>query len=182
MRRQPLVMRDTCPASDVTVAGQSQSPDITSSPRMPQVGEDVFQGQFQLLIGVHVGGVTPSSPDRCKHTACLGQFRYERRCSRELWPKGGPEPMNLFSGAGEKAWFDSSPLALAYSTAPSALLHAARLPFVAPTAVEDIVLMFASATSAACLAAFCAVSIALVAAAIADLISATPCSVPPARS
>ena len=57
MRRQPLMMCDTCPASDVTVAEQSQSPDITNPPCMPKVGEHVFQGQFQSLVGVHVAGV-----------------------------------------------------------------------------------------------------------------------------
>ena len=56
--------------------------------------------------------------------------------------------------------------------------YAARLVFVARTAVEDIALKFASATSAACLLAFCTLSNVLFAAATADLTSATALSLP----
>jgi len=44
MRRQTLVVRDARPAADVAVAQQGQSADVISAPRMPKVGEDVFQG------------------------------------------------------------------------------------------------------------------------------------------
>jgi len=54
MRRQPGVVRDARPASDVAVAEQGQSPDVVSPPRVPQVGENVFQGQFQYVSSVNV--------------------------------------------------------------------------------------------------------------------------------
>jgi len=87
MRCQSLALRDTCPASDVTVAQQSQSSDITSPPRMPQVGENVFQGQFKSLIGVHVRSRDSSSFDRCRR-GLLGSLVVRGCCCwRELWSK-----------------------------------------------------------------------------------------------
>ena len=58
MFRQPLVMRDSCPASDVAIAEQSQSTEIASPPCTPKVGEYVFQGQSQSFIRVHVACCT----------------------------------------------------------------------------------------------------------------------------
>jgi hypothetical protein len=44
MPREQLVMRDSGPASDVAVAKQSQTADISRPPGSPEVGEYVFQG------------------------------------------------------------------------------------------------------------------------------------------
>ena len=94
MRRQPLAMRDTCPASDVTVAEQSQSSDVTSPPRMPQVGENVFQGQFQSLIGVHVAAVMARpSTDANTRLAWVTLSTRVLLLSRAL-VEGAPEPMS----------------------------------------------------------------------------------------
>lgn len=69
MPREQLVMRHPCPASDVAVAKQSQAAHIFRAPRMPEVGEYVFQRQPQSLIPIH--GKRDPEPGQCfKLRAC----------------------------------------------------------------------------------------------------------------